>query len=265
MKKITIIGGGNMGLAYARSMFDADHKASVFILENDPERIQEIKASTSISVGNDPKVLTETEVIFLAVKPQVSSALFQKIKPFLPSQPLVVSIMAGIQIESIQRGLGLDKVVRAMPNLPAKLNKGMTTYVAASSVGTKELETVSFLLKATGRIARVPNEAQLDRSVGISGSGPGFVFYFMEAMEKAAMEMGFPKAQAKSMVAQTFEGAVSLYKESDDSLKTWMDRVSSKGGTTLAGLHYFEDKQVSKEIQNGIQACVSRAIELGKK
>ena len=265
MKKITILGGGNMGFTYATSIYNSDLEAVIHILENAPERIEEINALNTVMAGDDLEVLKDTDVLFLAVKPQVAPEVFQNIKPYLNQKQLVVSFMAGVSIETIQKGLGLDRVVRAMPNLPAQVKLGMTTYVGSSEVGQEELALIASVLGATGKIAEVPSEEQLDRSIGISGSGPGFVFYFMDAMEKSAMDLGFSSAAAKTMVAQTFEGAVALYKQNSISLESWMGRVSSKGGTTIAGLDYFEEKQVGKEIQKGIQVCVSRAFELGEK
>ena len=177
-----------MGFTYAASIYNSDLEAVIHILENAPERIEEINALNTVMAGNDLEVLKDTDVLFLAVKPQVAPEVFQNIKPYLNQKQLVVSIMAGVSIETIQKGLGLDRVVRAMPNLPAQVKLGMTTYVGSSGVGQEELAFIASVLGATGKIAEVPSEEQLDRSIGISGSGPGFVFYFMDAMEKSICE-----------------------------------------------------------------------------
>lgn len=265
MKNITVIGGGNMGFTYAASIYDSALEANIQILEKSKERIAEINKLNTIVAGDDSSVLRDADIVFLAVKPQIAPEVFESVKHLLNKEQLVVSIMAGTTIETIQKGLGLHKVVRAMPNLPAQVNLGTTTYVSSPEVSASELDFVASILAATGEIIPVPSEDQLDRSIGVSGSGPGFVFYMMNAMEKAAHSLGFAPDEAKKMIAQTVEGSVKLYKENDISLEEWMGRVSSKGGTTIAGLNYFEEKKVAEEIQNGIDVCVARAFELGGK
>ena len=264
MKKIVVIGGGNMGFTYAESIFNSDIEASIHVIEKSESRIKEIRALDTISVGKDAGVLENSDLILLAVKPQVTATVFKEIKPFLHKDQLLISIMAGTTIDTIQKGLGLNKVVRAMPNLPAQVKLGMTTCVGASDVSDDEMKWIAAILGATGEVIFVSSEQELDQSIGISGSGPGFVFYMMEAVEKAAIEMGFSSEDAKKMVVQTFEGSVKLYKAHSISLEEWKNRVSSKGGTTIAGLNYFQKKEIAKGIQKGIEACVARAFELGE-
>jgi len=265
MKKIVVIGGGNMGFTYAESIFNSSLEASIHVIEKSESRIEEIRSLNTISIGKDVQVLKNCDLVLLAIKPQVALAVFKEIKPFLNKNQLIVSIMAGTTISSIQKGLGLDKVVRAMPNLPAQVKLGMTTCVGSSEVSDDEMKLIAAILGVTGEVIFVSSEQQLDRSIGISGSGPGFVFYIMEAIEKSAIEMGFSPEDAKKMVVQTFEGSAKLYKEHSISLEEWMSRVSSKGGTTIAGLNHFQKKEISEEIQKGIEVCVARAFELGRK
>lgn len=265
MKKIAVIGGGNMGFTYAESIYNSSLEATIEVLEKSEERIQEINNLNTISAGDDFSVLKDSDVIFLAVKPQIAPLVFEEVKHLLNSDQLVVSIMAGTTIETIQNGLGLDKVVRAMPNLPAQVKLGMTTYVGSVQVSTEELSLVADILKTTGEAVFVKTEDDIDKSTGVSGSGPGFVFYMMNAMVNAAEELGFTPEQSKTLVSQTFGGAVKLYEDNDISLTEWMDRVSSKGGTTIAGLNHLADSNVGPEIQNCVQTAVARAFELGGK
>ena len=265
MKKIAVIGGGNMGFTYAESIYNSNLDASIEILEKSTSRIQEINDLKTIIAGDDFSVLKNAAVIFLAVKPQIAPLVFEEIKPLLNKNQLVVSIMAGITIETIQKGMGLEKVVRAMPNLPAQVKLGMTTYVGSEEVSVDELELVAAILETTGKAVLVTSEDDIDKSTGISGSGPGFVFYMMNAMVKAAGDLGFTPEQSKTLVSQTFGGAVKLYEENDVSLEEWMNRVSSKGGTTIAGLNHFDTLKVSEGIQEGVKTAVARAFELGGK
>jgi len=265
MKKIAVIGGGNMGFTYAESIYNSNLEASIQVLEKSSERIQEINNLNTISAGDDFSILKDTDVIFLAVKPQIAPAVFEGIKDLLNKDQLVVSIKAGTTIETIQKGLGLEKVVRAMPNLPAQVKLGMTTYVCSDQVSLEELKLVAAVLGTTGKAVLVETEDDIDKSTGISGSGPGFVFYMMNAMVTAAEDLGFTSEQSKSLVSQTFGGAVKLYEENDISLKEWMGRVSSKGGTTIAGLDYLDKANVGDGIQDCVKTCVARAFELGGK
>ena len=263
MKKIAVIGGGNMGFTYAESIYKSNLEARIEVLEKSTERILEINSLKTISAGDDFSILKDTDVIFLAIKPQIAPDVFKEIKKLLNKNQLVVSIMAGTTIETIKKGLGLDKIVRAMPNLPAQVKLGMTTYFGSQEVSTDELALVAAILETTGEAVSVETEEDIDKSIGISGSGPGFVFYMMNAIEQASEKLGFTPEQSKLMVSQTFAGAVKLYKQNDISLTEWMGRVSSKGGTTIAGLNYLDTANVGKEVQKCVKVAVDRAFELG--
>ena len=190
--------------------------------------------------------------------------LFQEIKPFVNQEQIFVSIMAGITIKKIQEGLGIFKVVRAMPNLPAQVGKGVTSYTEAKEVSRVELLMIRNLLDTTGESIHVETENFIDASTGISGSGPAYVFYFMQSMLEAALKMGFSKNDSKILVSKTFEGAVELFNQSDLSPETWMNRVASRGGTTRAALDSMEDNNVKELIKEAAYAAFDRAVELGK-
>lgn len=179
-------------------------------------------------------------------------------------EQILVSIMAGVTIKSIQEHTDLTKVVRAMPNLPAQIGKGLTSFVASPSISKTELLTIESLLNTTGKSIQVSNENFIDASTGISGSGPAYVFYFMQSMMEAAMQMGFSESDSTIMVSQTFTGAVELFNQSNISPESWMDRVASKGGTTRAALDSMENNNVNKLIKEAAFAAFNRAVELGK-
>jgi pyrroline-5-carboxylate reductase len=172
--------------------------------------------------------------------------------------------MAGVTIEKIQNLLGVDKVVRTMPNLPAKVGKGVTSFTESSSISRVELLTIRNLLDTTGESIHVKNEEFINKSTGISGSGPAYIFYFMQSMLEAAKKMGFSDNDSKILVSNTFEGAVALFNDSDLSPETWMDRVASKGGTTRAALDSMEDNNVKELIKDAAYAAFNRAVELGE-
>ena len=151
-----------------------------------------------------------------------------------------------------------------MPNLPASIGRGLTSFVASEEVTRIELLTIESLLDTTGKSIQVSNENFIDASTGISGSGPAYVFYFMQSMMEAALKMGFTPNVSKVLVAQTFTGAIELFNQNELSPNSWMDKVASKGGTTRAALDSMENNNVGELIKEAAFAAFERAVELGK-
>lgn len=265
--KILIIGGGNMGLTYAQSFLRAHitTPADMMILEKSPEKADELRQKQIGTVYAQPEdCLLAADLIILAVKPQDSAALFSILQPLVEPQQVFLSIMAGVRIAAIQSGLGVTKVIRAMPNLPAQIGMGMTAFTASDEVTRIELVMVQNLLNTTGKAIYVERESAIDATTAISGSGPAYVFYFMDAMMTAARRMGFSEPEAELLVSQTFRGAVELYAKSDLSCEDWIARVSSRGGTTEAALQTYRDTTVYDDIISGAMAALRRAEELGR-
>ncbi|SEP64697.1 pyrroline-5-carboxylate reductase [Neolewinella agarilytica] len=265
--KILIIGGGNMGKTYARSLLRAHlvKPEDLMVLERSPEQAEKLRGENIGVVHTDPAhCLNAADLIILAVKPQDSSALFATLRPSTDPQQVYLSIMAGVTIDTIRKGLGVEKVIRAMPNLPAQIGLGMTSYTASDAVTRIELVLVQNLLNTTGKAIYVDNEYAIDATTAISGSGPAYVLYFMQAMIEVAQEMGFNASQAELLVAQTFRGAVELQMKNDASCEEWIRRVSSKGGTTEAAINSFKATSVYMDIKNGAKAALARAEELGR-
>lgn len=265
--RVLVIGAGNMGLTYAQGMAKSSllNRHNLMIYDKSPELIVSLSKVNHFDVYDDiEECLPKADVVFLAVKPYHCEELFKEVKSLMNKDQIVVSIMAGVTIKTIQEGLGLEKVVRAMPNLPAQVGKGVTSYTASRDVSRIELLMVRNLLDTTGESIKVENENYIDASTGISGSGPAYVFYFMQSMLEAALKMGFSKNDSKILVSQTFEGAVELFNQSDLSPETWMERVASKGGTTRAALDSMEDNNVKELIKDAAYAAFDRAVELGQ-
>jgi len=265
--KVLVIGAGNMGLTYAESMSKSKllKKRNLMILDSSQEKILSLKKILHFEVHeNLEDCVPKADLIFIAVKPYHSDDLFQKMKSLVNEGQIVISIMAGVTIKSMQEGLGIHKIVRAMPNLPAQIGKGVTSYTASDEVSRIELLTIENLLDTTGKSILVSSEKFIDASTGISGSGPAYVFYFMQSMMEAALKMGFSANDSKVLVSQTFEGAVDLFNQSDLSPNSWMERVASKGGTTRAALDSMEDNNVKELIKEAAYSAFNRAVELGK-
>ena len=265
--KILVIGGGNMGMTYAKS-FLRSHIASkedMMILEKSPKKAVELsKKDIGTIFGQPDQCIPHSDLIILAVKPQDCPALFASIRPFIDPQHVFVSIMAGVKMQTISEALGIKKIIRAMPNLPAQIGMGMTAFTSSDEVTRIELVMVQNLLNTTGKTIYVENEKFIDAATAISGSGPAYVFFFMNSMMTAAKQMGFSTSEAELLVSQTFKGAVDLYNKANFSCEEWIQKVASKGGTTEAAMHSFESNHVYKDIIDAANSALDRAIELGK-
>jgi len=266
--KILIIGGGNMGLTYAQS-FLRSHitvKEDMMILEKSPEKADELSKKDIGTVYGEPEnCIRAADLVILAVKPQDSGALFEGLRPLIDPQQVFLSIMAGVRIETIAEQLGARKIIRAMPNLPAQIGMGMTAFTSSDEVTRIELVMVQNLLNTTGKTVYVAQESAIDAATAISGSGPAYVWFFMEAMMSAARSMGFNQSESELLVSQTFRGAIELYDKSDFSCEEWIEKVCSRGGTTEAALRSYTENALRNDIIEGANAALNRAVELGKK
>ncbi len=265
--KILIIGGGNMGMTYARGflkshIIDLDN---LYIMEKSMEKAEELRSLEIGHVYGVPgEYIKKMDLIVLAVKPQDVSGLFRSIKPYIDRQQLLLSIMAGVKMETIQNALGVTKIIRAMPNLPAQIGVGMTVYTSSDDVTRIELVTVQNLLSASGKTIYVDRENMLNAATAISGSGPAYVFYFMNSLIQTAKEMGFSQSEAELLTFQTFKGAVDLFNKYDISCEEWIRKVSSRGGTTEAAIKGFREKAVELGFKDGVLAALRRAEELAE-
>lgn len=265
--KILIAGCGNMGLNYAESLLKARLvvKEDILILEKHKPTIENLKKRDYTSIYESPgDFIQKADVIILSVKPQDWKSLAQSMAEFTEEDQVFVSIMAGITIGTIQMDLGRMKIIRAMPNLPSQVGLGMTAYSSAEEVTRGELMFSQNLLSSTGKTLYLKDEEMINPATALSGSGPAYIYYFMNAMIETGMEMGFSYSEAEVMVNQTFLGSVHLHNQENLNCKEWISRVASKGGTTEAAIFSFNDDNVNDKIKNGIKTAFLRAVELGK-
>jgi len=266
--KILVIGGGNMGLTYARS-FLRNHivtEENMVILEKSLKKAEELKKLEIGTVYGEPGVYIEgCDLIILAVKPQDIQQLFETISPFIGGQQVVMSIMAGVKMSTIADGLQVEKIIRAMPNLPAQIGTGMTVFTSSDAVTRIELVMVQNLLNATGKTIYVDEEDAIDAATAISGSGPAYVFFFMQSLIESAKEMGFSQSQSELLTYQTFRGAIDLFNKYDFTCEEWIDKVASRGGTTEAAFKGFNQNDISNRFKAGVREALNRARELSLK
>lgn len=265
--KILIVGGGNMGLTYAKAFINSHvvTRSQLMILEKTLSKTDDLKSLNIGEIYSDSTYcISNADLIILAVKPQDFPQLMESIVKDVRPNQIFLSIMAGVKMSTVCQGLNISKVIRAMPNLPAQIGQGMTAFTATDAVSRHEQAMVQNLLSTTGKTLYVEKEEMIDAVTAVSGSGPAYIYYFMDAMVKAAMQMGFPKSEAELLVMQTFSGAISLYQQSELSCDEWIQRVASKGGTTEAAIASFSQNEVSNLIGDGLHKALDRAVELGK-
>lgn len=264
--KVMIMGFGNMGKTYANSFISSRFikPDDIYVLSrNEVSGDGQFGIPTSNFFTTPTSIITELDIIILSVKPQDFTTLAQTVQPYLNKNQLVLSVMAGVTIQRIQNELHVQKIIRSMPNIPTQIGMGMTVFSAAPDVDRKELFIVQNLINTTGKSVYVEKEELLNAATAISGSGPAYVFYFMNAMIQAAVELGFNESEAELLVNQTFMGSVAIQNSYSLSNEEWIKKVASKGGTTESALQIFQVTQVKEAIVKAIHSANNRAIELG--
>ncbi|MBV8327852.1 pyrroline-5-carboxylate reductase [Chryseobacterium sp.] len=264
--KIAILGAGNMGLSFSKSFlkYELIKPENLHLIIRSASKIAKISEDfpkSRISTFEEVKEL-DADLIIIAVKPQDFQHVAQNIQFRVKENQMVLSIMAGINIEKIQKSLQHPLVVRAMPNSPTLLGMGITGYTAASGISFSQLINIERLLNSTGRSVYLENEELLDGVTALSGSGPAYFYYIIDAMIKAGIEMGIEENLSKLFVKQTMLGAYHLINNSDKSLEDLIKDVASKGGTTEAALKTFEDNGFKDILKQGILNAEKRAQEL---
>lgn len=264
--KITFLGGGNMAAALVAGLlkqgFAAGDIQVVELLEEQRQKLAETYGVVCLHQVDERAL--EGDVLVLAVKPQQMQAALQPLAGKLQHQ-IVVSIAAGLTLETLSRWLGgYRRIVRAMPNTPAMIGAGMSGLCALPEVALNERFAAERILQAAGTTLWVEDEARMDAVTAISGSGPAYLFLFIEALEQAAAELGFNPAEARQLAVETTLGAAKLAASSSEPASLLRQRVTSKGGTTEAALNVMQERGVAQGIIAGTKAAEARGQELAK-
>ena len=262
---ICFIGGGNMATALIGGLLQRDFSAGqLHVVEINADNRTKLQQDFGVLATPDlASGIAGCELIVLAVKPQQLCDIAKQLAPILDKQ-LLVSIAAGIRAADLARWLGTQHIVRAMPNTPALIQSGITGLYALPAVGEIQRGQAQAILSAVGKTLWVQDEIMLDAVTAISGSGPAYVFYFIEALQEAASALGFDAEAARQLSIETFLGAARLAQESNDPVAGLRERVTSKGGTTEAALNSFDADQIKAAILRGAQAAAARGRELGE-
>lgn len=261
--KISIVGCGNMGQAYARSFrkYGLVKKDDLLLVLRSDDRRPQLEALGRVSLTIDAAIAT-SDLVILAVKPQDLGTIAPMLGSLLRPDQVVLSIMAGITIARLQQDLRHTTVVRAMPNSPAQIGMGITAYATGSELNMRQTLMVEQLLNSTGRAVHLEHEAHLDPVTALSGSGPAYFFHIVRTMIDAGVELGLDPHIANALVKQTMLGSYHLMEHADRTPDELIKAVMSKGGTTEAAFKVFNEADLGGALSKGIQAASRRATEL---
>ena len=261
---MAFIGGGNMASAIIGGLLRQGMRPDqITVVEPFAETAAKLQRDFGIAaLPAASPALARAQLVVWAVKPQLFSEAAAPVMPHT-REALHLSVAAGIRTDSISRWVGTDRVVRCMPNTPALVGQGMTALYPCPAVTEADKALVEQVIGTTGQSVWVTQESQLDAVTALSGSGPAYVFYFLEAMTEAGVGMGLPHAQAYQLAVATFAGSASLAAASTESPEVLRQRVTSKGGTTYAAITAMEASGVKPAFIHAMQAAEQRARELG--
>jgi len=262
---MTFIGGGNMAQALISGWLKQGISASqIHVVEPAAATREQVTKQLAVTCHEQATSdLKASGMVVWAIKPQVFKQVALSLNGMFP-QALHLSVAAGVRSDSISRWLDTPSVVRAMPNTPALVGLGQTGLYAGPAVNASQREQVQALMQAVGQSIWVEREELLDAVTAVSGSGPAYVFYFIEAMTKAGVSMGLTPEQAQQLAVGTFTGAAELARSSSESPEVLRERVTSKGGTTYAAITSMQEHQIESLIAQAMQAARQRSVEMGQ-
>lgn len=264
--KVAFIGSGVMAEAMIRGLIDKDLLNGDQIIATDPhrERGHELVARYNLNYTPDnAEAAREANIIVLSTKPQVLGKVAQSMGGAAANASLVLSILAGVRIATIARGLGNTAVVRAMPNTPAQIGRGITVWTATQDVPDRGRQQARAVLGALGEELFLDDEKYLDMATALSGSGPAYVFLFMEALIDVGVHLGFSRRDAEHLVMQTMRGSVEYAMHSNMHPATLRNQVTSPGGTSAEALYELEKGGLRTVVADGVWAAYRRSVELG--
>ena len=263
MKKIACIGTGAMGGAIIRAVCNKFDPNNITVSNRTLEKGKSFANDTGCRFADNNKdCIKDAKYIFIAVKPAFLSDLFTEIKNDIPSDAVIISMAAGVKIEKLE-SFAKARYVRIMPNVPAQIAKGMTALSCNDNINSEELSDITEILETAGKVEQVP-EKLMDCVTGVSGSGPAFVFMFIEAMADAAVRCGMPRKQAYTYAAQTVMGSAALVLETGKHPGELKDSVTSPAGTTIEGVAALESNGMRNAVIEAVTASYNKSVSLGK-
>ncbi|WP_432355417.1 pyrroline-5-carboxylate reductase [Sporosarcina sp. A2] len=266
MKTIVFVGAGSMAEAVIAGICKQGtiHPTNVFVMNRaDEERLQFLQVEYGISlVSADKSELHSADLIVLATKPKDVHTAMKQIRPFISKSCVILSVLAGVSISTIESGLGKHAVARSMPNTSAAIGKSATGVAWNSLIGNNEKQDILRLLRSIGIVEEV-DEDNLHAVTALSGSGPAYIYYLAEALEVAAIRAGIEQSTARELIIQTIEGAACMLRSTKDEPALLREHVTSPGGTTEAGLQALEMGGFNEAVFKCIEQAEKRSRELG--
>ncbi len=265
--KLAFIGGGNMAEAMLAAVLSRGVTSPEMVTVSDinPERRRHLAQRYGVkTTESNPEAAAGADVVVLAIKPQALPEVAKGLKGRLEPGQLLLSILAGTRLETLAASLGHRAVVRAMPNTPAQIARGLTVWTAAPEVTPAQREQAISILGAMGQEMAVPSEDEIDKATAVSGSGPAYLFLFIEALTDAAVSLGFTPEVARELVLATVLGAGEMVQATGEEPAKLRRRVTSPGGTTAAALKVFEGGGFTELVRRAVRAAYDRARELGQ-
>jgi pyrroline-5-carboxylate reductase len=267
-KNIAIIGSGNMAGAMIGALLRKNELSPDQIRASDPypEQQKIIAAKYGVSVtGDNREAVKSADIVILSVKPQVLPSVLSDLKGKIPPNSLVFSIVAGMPISTIQKGLSHKAVIRSMPNTPAQISAGMTVWTGSEDVSESQRSEARVILKAMGNELYVEQEDFLNMATAVSGTGPTYVFLLAEALVDAAVHLGFSRRDARMIVLETIRGSVEFALQSDLHLAQLRNMVTSPGGTSAEAIYQLEKGGMRTILSKAVWAAYQKSQLLGKK
>jgi pyrroline-5-carboxylate reductase len=264
--KISFIGGGNMGRAMLSAIIGKgiSSPSDITVSDKNNALLQQLGQDFGVNISSDNlDAIAGGNIVILAVKPQNLDEVINEISGQIKPGQLVLSIIAGKPIARLRQGLKHDAIVRAMPNTPAQIGQGMAVWTATDEVTEGQKTMVGSILGAMGKEVYAAEEGYIDMATAVSGSGPAYVFLFIESLIDAAVEIGLPPDIARELALQTVTGAAEYAHRSDKELAQLRQMVTSSGGTTAEALKVFEGQDFSMLVKIAVAAAYRRARELG--
>lgn len=265
-ERITIVGPGVMGEAMAKSLLVIGKLQPDQITMSGPRaaRLAALSEEFSYVITTDNReAVTDADIVIMAIKPQTVQEVMEDVCGAISQSSLLISIVAGTTLETLVQGADHAAIVRSMPNTPAQVAQGITVWTATPAVDGRQLDQTRTILGAFGQEIYVEDEDYLDMATALSGTGPAYVFLFMEAMVDAGVHMGFPRRIAEQLVVQTLKGSVAFYEHSPRHMARLRNQVTSPGGTSAAALYYLEKAGFRTALSRAIWAAYERSVQLG--
>ncbi len=266
--RISVVGCGNIGFAITQSLLERGLTTpqDLWVVQRGEPRTVFLRERIDCNISQSPsKELAESELLLIAVKPQDFPSAAEQIAPLISSKMLIISVMAGVRISSMQKLLApATQIIRSMPNLPARIARSVTPYFAPDVVAPENISRAEKVLLSFGSAIRLHAEEEIDAATAISGSGPAYFYLFIESLLEAARKIGLAESEARLMVRDMISGSLDLWTKNLDELSTLRDAPRSKAGTTEAAFKVLFSRNFKESVIEAVVAAHARAQELSE-